>query len=729
MKHFCLALFISLLTATAAAQNELQRIKQNFIQLTLLSNRETLTLKQILSSLTPETEMSDQAVIELHQHIPITEEKVRYYLSTLSDKGTWPDINYKDQKRSGWEPKAHAERILTLVKVFQTKESIFYHSKELETTVHKALHAWFTMKLVCPNWWYNQIGIPKTLGTAFLLFESHLTEKEKQQAIQVMKQSRMGMTGQNKVWLAGNVMMRAMLQNDENLIRKARDTIASEIVTGRKEGIQSDWSFHQHGTQQQFGNYGLSFVSNLSFYAALFHGTPLAFSQTQIEQLQQFISQGYRWILWKGKMDINALGRQLFHHAPIHKALSLMLAATQLNTGRAQNKYASSLRAMTEENYHPHAHNQLTGCKHFWQSDLSIYRSARWMASVKMSSTRVKGIESMNGDNMKGFYMADGATYVYDHAPKYLDVFPLWNWRKLPGNTALQSDAPMPEIKNSYEPRNLSSFAGGVSDGTQGASGMIINRGGVKAYKSWFYLDEGLLCLGAGIQSDSTLRVATTIEQCHQQGDLLIWQNKQWKKKDGVLTMPAKEVRLFHKGTGYVAWNGTQLIAESRWNTGNWHNIMHMYDPQSPSNQVKGKTMTITLEHGTQPKAAGYQYLILPATTPDKVSHYKLSHIKIIRNDSVAQIIYLPNRQQYRAVVYQPLELKIDKETDITFYTPGGYLIDCTSEKWHIWVADFSQQHTVCRIKINQHTHELVFPSEKGKSVHTIFHHPSESVN
>ena len=85
-----------------------------------------------------------------------------------------------------------------------------------------------------------------------------MTEKEKQEAIRVMEQSQFGMTGQNKVWLAGNVLIRGLLLNDAELIKEARENICSEIVLGQKEGIQPDWSFHQHGPQQQFGNYGLS---------------------------------------------------------------------------------------------------------------------------------------------------------------------------------------------------------------------------------------------------------------------------------------------------------------------------------------------------------------------------------------------------------------------------------------------------------------------------------------
>lgn len=80
-----------------------------------------------------------------------------------------------------------------------------------------------------------------------------------------MEQSQFGMTGQNKVWLAGNVLIRGLLLNDAELIKEARENICSEIVLGQKEGIQPDWSFHQHGPQQQFGNYGLSFLCNMSF--------------------------------------------------------------------------------------------------------------------------------------------------------------------------------------------------------------------------------------------------------------------------------------------------------------------------------------------------------------------------------------------------------------------------------------------------------------------------------
>lgn len=230
------------------------------------------------------------------------------------------------------------------------------------------MNYWFTAKPVCLNWWYNQIGIPKTMGAAFILLEDELSPAEKQSAIEVLEHAMFGMTGQNKVWLAGNVLMRALLQNDYPLVKEARDIIASEIMTGGKEGIKEDWSFHQHGAQQQFGNYGLSFLSGMSFFAGLFSGTSFAFDDKQMEILNTLLADGYRWVIWRGEMDINSLDRQLFHNAPIHKALSVGFVALTLGN-----------KKFVADNFPPRkSGSTFTGHKHFWQSDYTIHRRPSW---------------------------------------------------------------------------------------------------------------------------------------------------------------------------------------------------------------------------------------------------------------------------------------------------------------------------------------------------------------
>ena len=366
-------------TGKATKVETLIQIKENYRQMLIPSSVEKDSLLSDLIKIKPEKEMSDQTVVELHQLYPFNLKKIDGYLSLMKADGSWTDINYADTKHSGWEPKLHAERILELSKLYYSKTTTYYHSEKIKKAIHLALKYWFDAKPRCLNWWYNQIGIPKTLGAAFILLEEQLTEQELRAAIEVMEHAKFGRTGQNKVWLAGNILIRALLQNDADLMKAARDTIASEIVLGRKEGIKDDWSFHQHGAQQQFGNYGLSFVTGMSFFFQLFKNTSYEFTEQQKDILISLIDKGYRWIIWNRYMDVSSLGRQFFHHAQLHKAYSLAFAAEDMGL----------------EGFPTHG-NTLIGHKHFDDSDYTVHRSKDWMASVKMASRRVIGTELIN---------------------------------------------------------------------------------------------------------------------------------------------------------------------------------------------------------------------------------------------------------------------------------------------------------------------------------------------
>ena len=434
------------LDAQEAFNDSVALIKRNYINATVGKDKGKEVLLRQLSTIPPEKEASDQNVIELQQLYPISPKEIKHLINTLHTDGSWEDINYADTKRSGWEPKKHTERILKLTKYHYQKKQILKPSERARLTnaIHQAMNFWFSRKLVCKNWWYNQIGIPRTLGPAFLLFEQEMSEPEKQGAIKVMMNSSFGMTGQNKVWLAGNVLIRALLQNDWQLAKEARKVIASEITLGQKEGIKADWSFHQHGPQQQFGNYGLSFICNMSFYSELFTGTTLAFSQEQQRILTSLLLEGYQWIIWRGYWDVNALNRQLFRNADIDKGFSLLFAAHSLMKS-SEPEVADQIKKMILRNSSfSQVPNSFTGNKHFRESDYTVHRTPTWLASVRMASERVIGTELVNEDNLKGYYMADGALYTYVYGDEYHNIFPFWNWRRIPGITTYDERPPQP---------------------------------------------------------------------------------------------------------------------------------------------------------------------------------------------------------------------------------------------------------------------------------------------
>lgn len=149
------SLIFHVLMGKAAGVGELKQIKENYRQMLIPSSIEQDSLLSDLIKIKPEKEMSDQAVVELHQLYPFDLKKIDGYLSLMSADGSWTDINYADTKRSGWEPKLHAERILELSKLYYSKTTEHYHSEKVKEAIHLALKYWFDTKPRCLNWWYN----------------------------------------------------------------------------------------------------------------------------------------------------------------------------------------------------------------------------------------------------------------------------------------------------------------------------------------------------------------------------------------------------------------------------------------------------------------------------------------------------------------------------------------------------------------------------------------------
>lgn len=682
-----LLLLFSANVFSQTSQEELEQLRQNYTRALIEANNESDPLNQILATIPPEKEMSDQMVVELHQRYPFDTDSIKAYMERLNDDGSWPDINYADTKRSGWDAKKHADRILELAKLYHAEGPSCTWSPRISDAIHRALGYWFRTKPVCLNWWYNQIGIPKTFGPAFLLLRTQLTPDELKEAAGVMDNARFGMTGQNKVWLAGNVLMKGLLLDDYALVKAARDTIVSEITTNSKEGIRSDWSFHQHGPQQQFGNYGLAYLAGMAFYSQLFAGTSFAFDAPRQAILNNLLAEGYRWIIWRGRMDINALDRQLFHNAPLHKALVTGNAAASLKQGSSPAD-VEKIDAFLRDNF-PAPTDRATafsGHKHFFDSDQTIHRTPHWMASIKMASLRVIGTELVNEDNLKGFYMADGATYIYRTGNEYLNVFPFWDWRKIPGITCYESSDPVP-VPRQYgdHTRNETNFAGGTTNGHTGMTAMILNRDGIHARKAWLTTDRFVLCLGAAIHTDSILPLTTSIDQRNKRGELLCLNDNQ---------------RFYHDSTGYILMQPADCIALSEKRTGRWADFMGSYKPQT----VEGEVVSLYIRHASDAPSS-YIYLILPAVSAEQTATFDTDSIRILANREDVQTVSLDN--QYYVAAYQPVDLCLADHLTLQIETPGIYMLEEIEGNIRINASDPTHTQSALRVNINGYHLEM----------------------
>lgn len=708
------ALFALLIIPNRSFGNEIEQLKRNYIYSLLNQSKEEQALINILIEIPKENFVSDEMVVELAHKYPISPEDVKNLLNTLQPDGSWPDIDYASKDPSGWPPKIHAERILILTKTYRMASSPYYLSADVEKAVHETLNYWTTNKPNSPNWWHNHIGVPKNLGPALLLFEEKLSPEEKEACLEIMRRAKIGLEGQNRVWLAGNVFVTALLENDPDAAKKARDVIASEIKISEKEGIKADNSFHQHGPQQQFGNYGLAFISSMSLYAQLFSNTSYQFDPTQLNILNDLINNGFRYILWNGYMDINALGRQIFNQSQIDKAFIVGFSAVRLAEVDPVNR--SKYLDLIKDNFNKKNNSSsFTGLCHFRMSDMTVHRCPNRMTSVRMSSERVIGTEAGNGENLRGYYMADGATYTYVDGDEYLNIFPCWDWQKLPGVTCYEKDTPLPVL--SWEGyRNNSDFVGNVSFGNTGLTAMELRRDGLSAKKAWIFTDDFVLCLGAGIRTDSNYVVTTSVEQQLKKGELFQLNGSKWIKHDPIVFSGQKDTRIHCGNKGYILMNapGGKALTELR--TGKPHDIIRLY----PEDMIRqDEIFSLWISHDKQPQDASYQYLILPSATKEEIKDFNLKHVRIIHNTGDIQAVSVPKINKIFIAAYTSSDIVLPGNIRFKNDKPGLFILTGDKNNPTLTVTDPTQKMESAEIEINGKKLIIKFPTgnHAGSSV------------
>ena len=413
---------------------------------------------------------------------------------------------------------------------------------------------------------FLKLAVPKLIGQVMILLQDELSPEEMKAGLKILNRSEIKYTGQNKVWLSGNVVYRSLLTNDSEMIKKAAKSIAEEIVVTEKEGIQPDFSFHQHGHQQQFGNYGLSFARDMVKWTSIFEGTEFAFDSHKIEILRNYLRNGLRWVVWNNRFDISSCARELFPNAQIVKAraLSRVFSESQAADPAFANNYKTDM-------------NSFDGNIHFWRSDMTVHRRSGFYASVKMSSKRVKGYEVVDSQNIQGYHMGDGATFFYQSGDEYLDIFPFWDWKKIPGITAFQDKEKLPQTNGLL---NHSDFVGGVSDGMNGVAVLNYNRDSLKANKSWFFFNDAIICLGSGISAQIDKDIATSVNQSSLKGDVRISSNGKTSSLSKGLHNLNKVNWVIQDKWGYYFPDSPTLKLENQPRSGAWNCVAAYMSPK-----------------------------------------------------------------------------------------------------------------------------------------------------
>ncbi len=563
----------------------------------------------------------------------------RHSIKTLRADGTWPDVDYKNRQRSSWLSALHLYRVRAMAEAYAHKGHELAGDPKLREAIVRALGHWLEKDYQNPNWWWNRIGVPKQVDRILLLMGDAIPKKYFDKAVNgILSRPGIGMTGQNKVWVAGITLNRGVLLKDEAMVRKARDAIVSEIRVTTSEGIQPDFSYHQHGPQQQFGNYGLSFVLDQLQWASILEGTAFALDAKQKEILKRYLLDGLAWVVRQGVMDISSCGRQIGPGYPESKGRAVMRALGMIGQ----------------------ADTSPVGHRHFWRSDMAVYRQRDFYITVKMSSRRVIGTETCNTENMQGYYLGDGATYTYRDNKGYHDIFPAWNWRRLPGVTAPQGTR---KLVPNRKTQNQETFVGGVSDGKEGVAAMIYARDGLTARKAWFFCGPVAVCLGAGISCKGNEQVLTGVEQRLSKGVVTVSAKGPPRKVEGESVMDNvhwvhhDEIGYFFPGTAKVT-----LFAGQR--KGTWRSIASKFSTSPVSHNI----FELCIDHGKSPKDSSYAWITVPVVKLSQMNGPDGRLPKILSNTPALQAIEAG--QLVHAVFYDKGRLEISGGRSISVDAP-----------------------------------------------------------
>jgi chondroitin AC lyase len=565
--------------------------------------------------------------------IPITKAFKKYqkplyeYLKTQNANGAWPDIDYKDMSTVTWEPVAHLYRILELCQAWASKESKYYQKPELREAISKGFDYWLKLGLERRWWWYT-IGEPTVVGKIMLIFQAELTKEQYKKGLKILKRAKQDNTGANFIWQSKIVIYRAILENNSKLLKEASVSISGAINDDNPEGIQKDGAFFQHGPCLYNNGYGASFVLGIARLAVLFRNTSFAIPKDKIEFLDRYILDKSQWMNHGNTPDFGTIGRQITrpsegktsYLAPLSE---LML---QLSSDREAD-YRNMLRCIKDMQA-----PSLIGNRYFFRGHIMTQHGVGWYISARMYSNRIMNTDILTcKEGLYSHYLAEGATCIMRTGKEYLDIFPVWNWQKIPGTTVEMR----PQTPGNPSRKGESSFAGGVSTGQSGIAAFDLKRDGLNAKKAWFFFPELVVCLGAGINCQSPYNVTTTVNQCLLSGKVIT--NASFPN-----ALTGKEYRLkniqwiYHAGITYAFPFPQDLFLTQKTQLGSWKKI----SGEREDAQVGKDVFSLWLEHGSSPKDGGYEYFIIPNVKPENVEAFISEQIvKILSNTPEKQAV------------------------------------------------------------------------------------------
>lgn len=546
------------------------------------------------------------------------------------------------------------------------------------------------------NWWDWQIGSPEALLDTCVLMYSQLSSTEIANYCAAVDHyvpdsavsSYSGTsTGANRVDLCRVMALRGVLGKSSAKLATAAAALSPVfpyVLTG--DGLYADGSFVQHTYVPYTGSYGEVMIGGLSRMLWLLSGSTWAVTDTGQQNVYDSVAAAYAPFLFNGLVMDGVVGRAISRglatadplqiqqddhrrgHTLIADILRLADSGVASSTQSAQ-WLAMAKGWMQRDSYSPYLSDATQGVPELARAqtllndstvtasaeppghrifamDRAVHRRSDWAATVSMCSARTTFYENGNGENVRGWHTNNGMLYWWGAGygnGQYSDAFwPTVNPYRLPGTTvstlALADGAG--GTWGAAHPTAV--WAGGATDGTYAAIGQDVRglSSTLSGKKSWFFLDDSVMCLGAGISCTDGVAVETIIDNRNlgatgthaltvngtAQSTTLGWSSQ---------FSAASSIAIAGFG-GYVFPGGATVNALREARTGAWSDI----NSNDSTTEVTRRYLTLWFDHGTDPTAGSYSYLLMPgATAAATATRAAAPTVSVLANTATAQAV------------------------------------------------------------------------------------------
>ena len=674
-----------------------------FIPIALISLSYDIPNQIRRSKPTSDLEVLRQRIIDDLLEPSVNEQKTERLIQSIQADGSWPGINYKDTSRTGFQHSIHLENMLDLARAYKKQGTRFYQNAEVKKTVSSALDFWIAHDFICENWWWNEMGTPNWMINTLLVLDDDLTEVERTAGTRIASRASLtgfgARAGGDFVPIAGMVVKQGLFTRNDSIVKKALKVMADQIKITTDRGIKPDLSFHHRvDNVTSIHSYGTNYVRSFAYWTVKTAGTAYKLPDEALSLLIDYYLDGIcKSIAFGIYPDPGAKNRDLSRKGDLGPE-GTDIPENLLKSSDYREKELEEIIRIRKGEKKP----DKTWNGYYWWSSYFVHQRQNYFASVRMYSSRQNNVEEpYNEEGLKNHHLADGSNFLSRTGREYIDIFPVWDWQKIPGTTVVQKPA-LPHWSQITK-KGLSEFVGGVSNGEFGAAVFDFKsvHDPLKARKAWFFFDREYVCLGAAISSSAEYPVATTLNQCLLNKDVLV------KTKKGLQRLSKGEhivedvFWVLHDSVGYFFPSPVSANIRNVTATGNWRQITHQ--SRATEEMVQKDVFALWLNHGEKPVSATYAYAVLPAISSSSLDQYsKTKSIVILANSDEMQAVQSKALNISEVVFYQPGKIELGNNIMLASDSPCLVLIKLKGRTINqISVSDPTEKLSSLQLSIN----------------------------